>query len=216
MKQIILSLLTIGLVVGASTGATLAFFTDTDTLASEVTTEGPLNLTVQVLDPNPAPSATPQAMLFAQGLRPGTSDDKCLLISNTSGVPARFKIYRSNPESGNGSVGDNTTVTFVLNPTSGLCDGVTSDGLTKYASSNFSPAEWQNVVLRGGDFQNSSLTPVRFLNTYNALNNNEYLVFRVTSTLDGDADNSLANSQYLTDVTVFGIQKEGSDADNNW
>ncbi len=212
MTRILLSLFTIGVVMALATTATLAFFTDTKTIADNtLSTAGDLDFQFVMTD-----TAGASVAAFVQnGLRPGQSATRCLWIRNNSDVPGRYKIYRSNPDSGDGALGNALQLDAILNPSAGNCAGLSRPaGFAEplvYGPADTAKAEWQDVALRGGDFDSANTTPFLILEQEPAMDPGYYSVFAVTVTLPATADSGLAGKTYTTPIELFGMQKEGSD-----
>ena len=212
MTRILLSLLTIAAFVGLSTAATLAYFTDTETVANnQITTAGNLDFTVVMTDVSGATVPS----LVENDMRPGQSTTRCLWIRNAGEVPGRYKLYRSGPEVGDFALGDALRMSATLNPTTGNCSGLSrpadfTDPLV-YGPNNIAKLEWQDVKLRSGNFDSSSNTPYLIKEEEPAMDPGYYSLFAITVTLPGTVDSTLADKSFTTAFTLFGMQKEGSD-----
>lgn len=212
MTRILLSLFTIGVVMALATTATLAFFTDTKTIADNtITTAGNLDFQVVMTD---TAGATVSAFLQS-GLRPGQSATRCLWIRNNSDVPGRYKLYRTNPEDGSGALGNALLLSAKLNPSAGDCSGLSRPaGFTDplvYGPADLEKAEWQNVALRSGVFDAAPTTPYLIREEEPSMDPGYYSVFAVKVALPTAADSALAGVTYKTGIQLFGMQKEGSD-----
>lgn len=217
MTRILLSLFTIGVVMALATTATLAFFTDTETIAGNtITTAGNLDFEVVMTD---TAGATVSAFI-QNGLLPGQSATRCLWIRNASEVPGRYKIYRTGPESGNFDLGNALTLSATLNPSSGDCAGLSRptsfEDPTVYGPANLAKTEWQNVPVRSGVFDDDNTTPFLIREEEPAMPAGDYSVFAVKVQLPSTATSALAGQTFVTGIQLFGMQDEGSVAGQNW
>ncbi len=126
MRKILLSLLTIGLVVTATAGATRAQFTDTEISTSNTFSTGSLDL--QINQQN-----GPFTMLFsANNMEPGkTYSGGCVTLTNVGSMPGRLALKVQNPVSNeNGEfepeLSDGDMIGVEVDPTS--YDGNVGDG----------------------------------------------------------------------------------------
>ncbi len=212
MTRILLSLFTIGVVMALATTATLAFFTDTQTIAGNtISTAGNLAFQVVMTD-----TAGASVSAFVQsGLRPGQSSTRCLWIRNNSDIPGRYKLYRTGPETGDMALGNALRLNAVLNPSTGDCANLPRpDGFTNpsvYGLQDVAKTEWQNVPLRTGVFDASNTTPYLIREEEPAMDPGYYSVFAVKVTLPSTATEVLAGKTFSTGIQLFGMQKEGSD-----
>ncbi|MDQ3239570.1 MAG: SipW-dependent-type signal peptide-containing protein [bacterium] len=212
MTRILLSMFTIGVVMALATTATLAFFTDTQTIAGNtITTAGNLDFDVVMTDT--AGAVVPN--FVENGLSPGESATRCLWIRNAGEVPGRYKFYRVNPDSGSGALGNALRLDSTLNPSTGNCSGLSrpasfTDPLV-YGPADLAKTEWQNVALRSGNFDSASTTPYLIREEEPAMEAGYYSVFAIKVTLPSTATSEVANTSYTTGLELFGMQKEGSD-----
>jgi len=217
MTRLLLSLLTIATVVGLSTTATLAYFTDTETIAvNTIITAGDLDFTVIMTDTG----NTIVTGLIEPGMRPGLSTTRCLWIRNSGAVPGRYKLYGSEPTAGDPALGDALLLGAILNPTTGSCSGLTPPvsfaGSNVYGPNDLAKIAWQNVKLRSGNFDSSSTTPYLIREDEPAMVPGSYSMFAINVLLPGTVDSTLASKTYTTAFTLFGMQKEGSDPATGW
>lgn len=213
MTRILLSLLTIAAVVGLSTAATLAYFTSTATLADNVVVSGTASVYAKITDLSGNLSG-----LSTNGtsLSPGQSFTRCLWILNNGSVASRFKVYRSSEPIGtNTDLGNKLNVSATINPASGDCDGTVpaavAGGTWTKAAISGTRAEWNNVAMRGPLFSNLANTPFTLLTSDAAIDPQNFVVYALKVALDPTADNTVQNASYTSELTVFGMQKEGSD-----
>jgi predicted ribosomally synthesized peptide with SipW-like signal peptide len=212
MTRILLSLFTIGVVMASATAATLAFFTDTKTIADNtISTAGDLDFQVVMTD---TAGATVSSFVQA-GLAPGQTATRCLWIRNNSSMAGRYKLYRVNPEDGEGALGNALLLNAKLNPSSGDCAGLSRPaGFTDplvYGPADLEKAAWQNVPLRAGVFDSATTTPYLIREEEPAMDPGYYSVFAIKVALPANADDALAGKTYKTGIQLFGMQKEGSD-----
>lgn len=208
MKKIILSLLTVGLVGGAASYATFAYFNSIQHVEANTISTGSMVFQGVIQDVDGSSVGDSGKFSFSN-LVPGEHFVRCLWVKNNGTVAGRYKIY-STAESGDTSLGNLLTITATLNPTSGGCENNTNplDGSpVKYGPDNYQKGIWQNVGVRNS-FSSASTTPFKIESGEMAMPGNYYSLFEIDVTLDPNATQQ--NSSYTVNIALYGMQAAGS------
>lgn len=211
-RKIILSSISIFSALAVIAGATFAYFTSTQTVSANTISTGSLDFRGYIYDEAGNPSK------FTSNLAPGQELTRCMFVENRGTVPGRFKIYGTN-ESGDGTnIGNNLTISVKLNPTESPCETlpVPNNLTAKYGQSyvNFDAAgAWTDVAVRGA-YLSSTTTPFKIDSASDPMDNTHYALFEVKVKLAPSV--TTQGSSYTSDVTILGMQAEGSEAGSGW
>jgi hypothetical protein len=214
MKRIILSLLIVGVVTAAATTATLAFFTSAQQIEGSIISNGNISF-VGVLTKT---DGTVVSNFSENNIAPGMTATRCLWVRNAGSLPGRFKLYRSG---GSGAtLGKLLYLSTKLNPQPGEpCNGLASPpdftGVKYGPAEGISKPEWQNLVMYGGAFDSLNYSPLKISESDTAMLPGEYTLLSLTIMMDVSPA-SRSTTDFKPELTLFGMQKEGSDVGTGW
>lgn len=213
MKKILLSLLTIGLVGGGVTAATIAYFNSVQTVSANTISTGTLDF-VGIIQDTTGSSVDDSGEFSVSNLAPGESFTRCLWVKNDGSVAGRYKIYMT-AESGDFTLGNLLTITATLNPISDDCFGLANPfpSVTKYGPDNITKSEWTNVAIRG-PFASATTTPFKIESGELAMPGDYYSLFRIIVKLDNSATQQ--DTSYISDIAIYGMQDAGSLSGSDW
>jgi len=210
-RKILLSFMSIVAAFAMAGGATYAYFTSTQTVSGNTVSTGTLNFHAVIQD------TTGNNSSFSNpNLAPGQTYTRCVWVADTGSVAGRFKIYVS-AESGDTTLGNGLSISqVVMNPTTGDCSGLTSNpfsGDTLYGAHDITLPWLTNIPVRG-DLLSQANTPFKIRKEDDAMEGSQYSLYAVTIKLDPNS--TAQNTSYTTDMTVYGMQAEGSGPSTGW
>src|SRR3989338_3001435 len=216
MKKVLLSLLTVGVVGGTATFATLAYFSSSHQVQGNAISTGTMDFQGIIQDVNGSYDGV-SGTFSVLDLAPGETFTRCLWIKNTGTVPGRYKIYASAESGDVAEVGNFLKISATLNPTAGddCADNdnpFNPDG-TVYGPPNTQKAAWIDVPARGSFF-GSDTTPFKIESSEDAMPGGFYALFRIDVELDSSATEQ--DKSYTQDITIYGLQDAGSGPSSGW
>lgn len=203
-RRIILSTISVVGSLAIAAGATYAYFTSTQVVQANTVSSGTLNFQAVIKD-----TAGNDVNFSDSNIAPGQTYTRCLWVSNAGSVAGRFKVYVS-AESGDATLGNGLTINnVVMNPTTGACSQITNPFSTasQYGPSNYTIPSLNDVAVRG-PLMSASTTPFKIASSSDAMQGGYYALYAVTVSLDPSV--TVQGTSYTTDLTVLGMQNEGS------
>jgi predicted ribosomally synthesized peptide with SipW-like signal peptide len=210
-RKILLSFMSIVAAFAMAGGATYAYFTSSQTVSGNTISTGTLKFQAVVQD------TTGLGANFSDtNLAPGETYTRCLWVANTGSVAGRFKVYVS-AESGDTTLGNGLTVSkVVMNPTTGECSSLSTNpftGDTIYGPNDYAIPGLTNIAVRGPLLSQKD-TPFKIDSASDPMEGGYYALYAVTIKLDPNS--TAQNTSYTTDMTVYGMQAEGSGPSTGW